>query len=149
MKTYKGRPIVPGSVRGEALVSRQGLNWLATFQESIIRGRKTAIGGDRNNPYVYRKVLTNKILVIPTGIGSTTGSLVLVEAVLRGIAPKAIICTRIADTLTVTGAIIAYRWFNRRIVLVDSVGDKLFEEVGDGDVVEVYEDGTVKIVKKQ
>lgn len=147
MKVYRTRPIIPGKVKGEVIVSKQGLNWLATFQESIIRGRKIAIGGDRNNPYVYRKVLTGKILIIPVGIGSTTGSLVLVEAILRGIAPIAVVCSKTVDTLTATGAIIAYHWFNKKMILLDSAGDQILEEVRTGETIEISEDGTIRTIQ--
>ncbi len=146
MRTYKARPIIPGHVKGEAIVSKQGVNWLATFQESIIKGKKKAVGGDRNNPYIYRKVLTDKIMVIPLGIGSTTGSVVLVEAIIRGIAPKAVICAKETDTLTATGALLAYHWFNKRMILLDKAGDSILDEVETGSTIEIDSDGTIKVL---
>ena len=35
MKTFKGRPVVPGSVTAPALVTRQGFNTLASFQKAF------------------------------------------------------------------------------------------------------------------
>ena len=45
-RMFKGRPIIPGEVKGEAIVSRQGLNILATFQKAIILRQKKATGND-------------------------------------------------------------------------------------------------------
>ena len=76
-KTYKGRVIAGGNLTGEAIVSHQGLNTLATFQKSALKNAKKIIGSDQNNPDVYGKVLTGKILCLPMTIGSTTGGLVI------------------------------------------------------------------------
>ena len=39
-KKFKGRVIAGGSLEGEALVSRQGVNTLATFQKSALKNAK-------------------------------------------------------------------------------------------------------------
>lgn len=142
-RMFKGRPIIPGEVKGEAIVSRQGLNILATFQKAIILRQKKATGNDKNNPYVYNQPLTDKILIIPQGIGSTTGGIVLAEIACMNIAPKAIICANIIDTLTATGAVLSFQWFEKRIVVIDQVGDQILQEVKTGDKIEVKEDGTI------
>ena len=35
-KTFKGRPVVPGRVTAEALVTHAGFNTLASFQKSLM-----------------------------------------------------------------------------------------------------------------
>lgn len=37
MKTFKGRVLASGTYKGEAVVSRQGVNTLATFQKSALK----------------------------------------------------------------------------------------------------------------
>jgi len=49
--------------------------------------------------------------VIPQGTGSTTGGIALAEVACMGIAPKAILCAATADTLTVSGVLLASHWF--------------------------------------
>uniref|UniRef100_A0A7C3WT44 Uncharacterized protein n=1 Tax=Thermofilum pendens TaxID=2269 RepID=A0A7C3WT44_THEPE len=56
----KGRAVIPAEVEGEVVVSRAGLNWLATYQKAIISRSKRAVGGDRNNPDVYNVDLTGQ-----------------------------------------------------------------------------------------
>lgn len=145
MKTFRGRPVIPGTVKGEAVVSKRGLNILATFQKAVIMRKKRAVGGDKNNPDIYGVDLTNKILVIPAGIGSTTGGLVLAEVAVMGIAPKAIICAKTVDTLTATGGLLAAWWFDKKIVIIDQVGDEVLDQIKTGDIVSISEDGTITV----
>ena len=55
MKTFKGRPVVPGSVSAPALVTRQGFNTLASFQKALMFGDKNAKCSDPQDPYVRFK----------------------------------------------------------------------------------------------
>ena len=77
MKSFKGRVICKGNYEGECVVSRQGLNTLATFQKSALMNKKKVIGSDQNNKDVYGKNLTGVALILPQTIGSTTGGLVI------------------------------------------------------------------------
>ena len=40
MKTFKGRPVVPGSAKATALVSHGGFNTLASYQKSLMFGEE-------------------------------------------------------------------------------------------------------------
>ena len=77
MKKFVGRVIADGELTGEAIVSKGGVNTLATFQKSALKNAKTVICSDQNNPDLYNKELTGKILCLPKTIGSTTGGLVI------------------------------------------------------------------------
>ncbi len=73
MNTYKGRPIIAGDLKGEAVVTHSGLNILASFQKSVLAKSKTLICSDQNNKDLFGKNLTGKIICLPQTIGSTTG----------------------------------------------------------------------------
>ena len=60
MKEFKGRVIAGGNFTGEAIVSKNGVNTLATFQKSALKNAKTVIASDQNNPDIYKKELTGK-----------------------------------------------------------------------------------------
>ena len=77
MATFKGRPIVPGNVTAEALVTHAGFNTLASFQKALMFGDKAATCSDQNNPELHGKGLAGKALCLPQTIGSTTGGMVL------------------------------------------------------------------------
>ena len=77
MKTFKGRVITPGTVSAEALVTKEGFNTLASFQNALQFGDKQVKCGDQNNSDLHGKSMLNKALCLPQTIGSTTGGLVL------------------------------------------------------------------------
>ena len=53
MKEFKGRVLAGGNWKGEAVVSRQGVNTLATFQKSALKNAKRVIVSDQNNADIY------------------------------------------------------------------------------------------------
>ena len=71
MKEFKGRVLAAGNWKGEAVVSRQGVNTLATFQKSALKNAKEVIVSDQNNPDIFGKNITGKALCLPITIGST------------------------------------------------------------------------------
>ncbi|MCR5040522.1 MAG: DUF126 domain-containing protein [Clostridia bacterium] len=145
MREFKGRVIAAGSVSGEAVVSRSGLNTLATFQKSVMDGKKTVLGGDQNNPDVYKKEITGKILCLPQTIGSTTGGLVIQTVCAMRINPVAFLFSKHIDSLAASGIVLARVWENSGVVCVDCLGDDFLDAVKTGDTVSVKEDGTVVV----
>ena len=87
MKTFKGRPVVPGSAKATALVSHGGFNTLASYQKSLMFGDKTGKCGDQNNPDLFGKPMAGAALCLPQTIGSTTGGMVLYTAHAMGRSP--------------------------------------------------------------
>ena len=63
-RTFKGRVITPGETTAEALVSRTGLNTLASNQSALMFGDKEGKGGDQNNNDLYKKPMLNKALCL-------------------------------------------------------------------------------------
>jgi hypothetical protein len=130
--TLKGRVIVEGRCKAEALVSTKPLSFLG--------------GVDPNNGLIveknhdlYGKCIKGKALCFPHGHGSTVGSYVLYSLAKKNLAPKAII-NQTADPVVVVGAIIA------EIPMIDQVGIK---RIKTGDIIEVdaYV-GVVKVLKR-
>jgi uncharacterized protein len=142
---FQGRPILAGSCRGEALVSHHGFNTLASFQKSIVLRQKVAVCGDQNNPDLYQKVMTGKILCLPQTIGSTTGGLVLQTAAEMGQMPQAMLFSEHIDSLAAAGVILTDVWLSQRIVVVDLLGPDFLQAVQTGQQVEVRGDGLVII----
>lgn len=73
MKTFKGRVVIKGNICGKSVVTKQGLNILASFQKSALKKASTVICSDQSNKDLYNKELTGKIICLPQTIGSTTG----------------------------------------------------------------------------
>jgi len=143
-KTFKGRVICAGSYEGECVVSRQGLNTLATFQKSALKNAKKIIGSDQNNPDVYGKNLTGIALILPQTIGSTTGGLVIQTICQMGINPSALLFADEIDSLAASGVILAKNWENSKIIAIDKLGKDILTDIKSGDKIRVSEDGTVE-----
>ena len=144
-REFKGRVVLSGELVGDGVVTHQGLNLLASFQKSVLRKADKVICFDQNNPELYKKNLTDKIICLPRTIGSTTGGMILETTVKMGIAPKAMLFSQHIDSLAVAGIILSDVWLGERIVTIDQLGDEFLEYVKDGMVIEIKEDGKVLV----
>ena len=131
--TLKGRTIVEGQCRGEALVSARPLSFLGGVDPAdgrIIDKTHDLCG----------ECIKDRILCFPHGRGSTVGSYVLYSLAKRKLAPRAII-NHTADPVVVVGAIIS------DTPMVDQVDIK---QIKTGDILEVDAGkGLVTIVKEK
>lgn len=145
MKKFKGRVVAGGSLVGEAVVSTQGVNTLATFQKSALKNAKQVICSDQNNPDIYNKNLTGKILCLPKTIGSTTGGLVIQTICSMGIGPSAMLFSETIDSLAASGIVLARNWENSNVIAIDQLGASFLKYVKTGDKITIQEDGTVLV----
>ena len=145
MKKFKGRVVAGGSLIGEAVVSTQGVNTLATFQKSALKNAKQVICSDQNNPDIYNKNLTGKILCLPKTIGSTTGGLVIQTICSMGIGPSAMLFSETIDSLAASGIVLARNWENSNVIAIDQLGASFLKYVKTGDKITIQEDGTVLV----
>ena len=146
MKQFKGRVVAPGEVKAEALVSRGGLNTLASFQKALQFGDKNATSGDQNNPDLYGKQMAGKALCLPQTIGSTTGGLVLYCACSMGKNPACMLFANHIDSLAAAGAVLADVWVDGvSMPVVDSLGEEFLNYVKDGMKITVKADGVVEV----
>ena len=144
-KLFKGRVIAGGNLVGEAVVSHAGVNTLATFQKSALKNAKQVIVSDQNNPDIYKKNITGKILCLPKTIGSTTGGLVIQTICSMGINPSAMLFSEEIDSLAASGIVLAKNWENSKIIAIDKLGKDFLDTVKTGDTLEIKEDGSVII----
>lgn len=146
MKQFKGRVITPGEVTAEAVVTTQGFNTLASFQNALQFGDKEVKCGDQNNAELYGKSLLNKALCLPQTIGSTTGGLVLYCACALKKNPACMLFSNPIDSLAVAGAVLADVWVDDcSMPVVDSLGDEFLAYVKDGMKITIKADGIVEV----
>lgn len=146
MKQFKGRVITPGEVTAEAVVTTEGFNTLASFQNALQFGDKEVKCGDQNNKDLYGKSLLNKALCLPQTIGSTTGGLVLYCACALKKNPACMLFSNPIDSLAVAGAVLADVWVDGcTMPVVDSLGDEFLNYVKDGMKITIKADGVVEI----
>lgn len=146
MKEFKGRVLAAGNWEGEAIVSRQGVNTLATFQNSALNNKPQVIVSDQNNKDIYGKNITGKALCLPITIGSTTGGLVIQTICAMGINPSAFLFSEHIDSLAASGIVLAKVWENSDVIAIDMLGDEFLNTVNTGDKIKISEDGTVTVL---
>jgi predicted aconitase with swiveling domain len=131
--TLKGRAIVEGHCKAEALVSTKPISFLGGVD--VTTGRII-----EKNHDLHGECIKDKILCFPHGHGSTVGSYVLYSLAKSNLAPKAIVNQK-ADPVIVVGAIMA------NIPMIDQIDIK---QIKKGDMVEVdaYK-GFIKISKSR
>ena len=131
--TLKGRRIVEGHCRAEALVSTKPISFLAGVDPA--NGKIIEKSHD-----LYGKCVKDMVLCFPHGHGSTVGSYALYSLAKKNLAPKAIL-NQTADSVVVVGAIIA------DIPMIDQIDIK---KIKTGDLLEVDAyNGLVKILKRK
>jgi predicted aconitase/predicted aconitase with swiveling domain len=105
-----GRCLVAGVAQGELLYADVGLSFwggVEPFTGEVI---------DRHHP-LSGQIITGRVLAIPSGRGSCTGSSVLLELILNGHAPAALVFERVEDILTL-GVLVAEQMFAQSIPVI-------------------------------
>jgi predicted aconitase with swiveling domain len=95
----EGRVLVPGEARGEALVLDEPLSFWGGLDP--VTGRIVEVGHPQHGA-----VVTGRILVMPSGRGSSSSATVLAEAIRLGTGPAGIVL-RERDDIVVVGALVA------------------------------------------
>lgn len=146
MKRFEGRVVAKGMTTAKAVVTRNGLNTLASFQKALQFGDKTATCGDQNNPDLYGKQMAGKALCLPRTIGSTTGGLVLYCACSMGRQPACMLFSEPIDSLAAAGAILQDVWLkDSNMPVIDSLGAEFLDYVKDDMTISVKEGGIVEV----
>jgi uncharacterized protein len=102
-----GRSIFPGTAQGEAMVTTQAISFFGGIDP------ETGVVVERGHE-LEGQCISGKVLVFPTGKGSTVGSYTLYRLKHNGHAPLAILNAE-CETITAVGCIIA------EIVCVDQL----------------------------
>ena len=96
---FQGRKIYQGTAQGEALVTSMGISFFGGVDPD------TGIVVEKGHQ-LEGKSISGKVLVFPTGKGSTVGSYTLYRLKMNGHAPAAIVNAQ-CETITAVGCIIA------------------------------------------
>lgn len=123
-----GRSIFQGNAEGEALVTSQPISFFGGVDP------ETGVVVERGHP-LEGQCIAGKVLVFPTGKGSTVGSYTLYRLKMNGYAPIAILNAE-CETIIAVGCIIA------EIPCVDQLP---FHEIQSGSLVQI--DGSSVIIK--
>ena len=146
MRQFQGRVVTAGEVTAEAVVTKEGFNTLASFQNALQFGDKEVKCGDQNNKDLYGKPLLGKALCLPQTIGSTTGGLVLYCACAMEKNPACMLFSNQIDSLAAAGAVLADVWVDGvSMPVVDSLGEEFLNYVKDGMKITIKANGLVEV----
>ncbi len=98
---------------------------------------------DQNNEELFGKILTDTILCIPQVIGSTTAGMLIQTVAAMGCQPRALLFSETAESLAISGVLLADIWENSKIITVDGLGEEFLNTVASGQIIEIKEDGRV------
>ena len=145
-QTFKGRPLLPGKLEGEALVSKQAFNTSGSYLENMFAGNSTtAPCTDSANKDIYKKDMAGKILCTSQTVGSTMGAGCIMGMNDLGVGFTAMLFSSHVDSIAAGGLIMDDIWNGRRIFTIDLLGDEFLETVKTGDKIKISEDGTVEV----
>jgi predicted aconitase with swiveling domain len=126
------RTLVPGRGEGPALVLSEPLSFWGGVDPTT--GRII----DTHHPQLGETV-TGRVLVMPSGRGSSSSSYVLAEAVRAGTSPAAIVLGE-PDGIVTLGAMVAAELYGRTIPVI-VVAPETYGTIEDGRWVEVTASG--------
>jgi predicted aconitase with swiveling domain len=129
LNVIKCSKISKGHAKGEVLATKEPLSFLGGVDPH------TGVVIDQGHE-LYGEKISNKILVIPSGKGSTVGSYVIFQMAKSKTAPKAIISIK-AEPIIATGAIMA------EIPMVHQPEINILDILKNGDIIEVDADNEV------
>lgn len=105
--TYIGRSLVPGFAHGQLLLTQTPLSFWGGVDP------KTGVVIDEHHP-LKGECLAGRVLALPASRGSCSGSGVMLELMLNGMAPAGLVCCEAEEILTL-GAIIADEMFEQSL----------------------------------
>ncbi len=145
-KSFKGRALLPGNLKGKALASKQPFNTSGSYLENLFGGRKdSAPCTDPNNKEFYKKELSGAIICTTVTVGSSLGGASLMGVGSLGLGPKAMLFSQHIDSVSYAGLLMDDVWNGRRVITVDLLGDEFLDTVKSGDAIAIHEDGTVEV----
>ena len=145
-KTFQGRPVLSGKLKGKALVSKQAFNLTGSFLKNMFAGEtKTAPCTDPTNKELYEKDLKGTIICTSQTVGSTMGAGTIMMLSELDVQPQAWLFSSHIDSISAGGLIMDDVWNKKRVITIDLLGDEFLEAVRTGDPVNILEDGTVEV----
>ncbi|MBS1791673.1 MAG: DUF126 domain-containing protein [Acidobacteria bacterium] len=135
-RMIEGKPLVPGTARGLALVTDEPLSFWGGYDQwtGEIIDRRHPLSGENAK---------GKILVVPASRGSSTTTAVLLEAIRNGNAPVAIV-TACVDRFFALASIVADEMYQRPIPII-ALDQQEFDRLQTGERIEVFDNGHLMV----
>jgi predicted aconitase with swiveling domain len=137
-RVIHGRPVVPGSAAGTALVSSEPLSFWGGYDHhngSVI---------DQRHP-LFGQAAVGQILAVPAARGSSTTTAVLLEALRADTAPAGLV-TAAVEPFFALASIVAAEMYGKSIPVV-AIAPEDFSRLRTGQWLVVRPDGTISVVE--
>jgi predicted aconitase with swiveling domain len=134
MIVLQGRGITGGTARGAALVTSVPMNLTAAHTKFANFFHRSRVEDPHHELFGER--IDGRILVLPRCVGSTYTGVVLLELIRRDASPLGIV-VEAADTLLVSGVVLADVWFERTVPVVECRDPALFDRIRNHDEVAI------------
>jgi len=131
-----GKPFIPGTTSGAALVSNEPLSFWGGYDW------KNGEIIDRRHP-LSGSIAKGKILAVPFTRGSSTTTAVLLESIRAGTAPNAIITTA-TDFFFALASVVADELYTNPLPLI-AVSESDFAKLHTGNLLEINNSGIITI----
>lgn len=142
----RGRGLNGGVAKGEALVTKP-INFFGAYMQGILSGKLSKIEDTKHE--LYGSSLEGKVLVFPFSIGSLAGGVSLLEAIIQGVGPTAIV-NRKTDGVLLAGPVFARVFYDIQVPVVDSLDRDPLKLIRNGDILVVDGNkGTVEVTGKR
>jgi predicted aconitase with swiveling domain len=136
---FQGQPVLPGAASGKAIAADVPLSFWGGFDP------ETGEIIDKRHP-LAGQLASGRVLVVPMGRGSCSGSGVLLEAIRNGTAPAAVISSRI-DPIISLGAILGDELYaSHPVIVVIDESDR--QQISNGDWITIDDAGRVLLDRR-
>jgi predicted aconitase with swiveling domain len=141
----RGRGLNGGMAKGEALVTKP-INFFGAYMQGILSGKLSKIEDTKHE--LYGRSLEGKVLVFPFSIGSLAGGVSLLEAIIQGVGPTAIVNSK-TDGVLLAGPVFTRVFYDIQVPVVDSLDMDPLKLIRNGDILIVDGNkGTVEVTGK-
>jgi len=142
----RGRGLNGGIAKGEALITKP-INFFGAYMQGILSGKLSKIEDTRHE--LYGMSLEGKILVFPFSIGSLAGGVSLLEVIIKGVGPRAIVNIK-TDGVLLAAPVFARIFYGIEVPVVDTLEKDPFQMIRNGDFLTVDGfRGTVEVTPRQ
>lgn len=142
----RGRGLNGGVAKGEALVAKP-INFFGAYMQGILSGKLSKIEDTKHE--LYGKSLEGRVLLFPFSIGSLAGGVSLLEAIIQGVGPKAIVNSK-TDGVLLAGPVFARVFYSIEVPVVDSLDKDPMKIIRNGDLLTVDGNrGTVEVHRRE
>lgn len=145
MKTFTGRPVLGGIAKGPGLTTNMPINFTASFTKpaNLLPNLRSRIH-DRHHD-LFKQKIKDKVLIFPSAIGSTYTGMVLLDVIQKGAGPAAMIVGN-ADSLLISGSILANVWFEKTVPVIEIDLSVIEKDISTDTIISVNGDnGEIRI----